>query len=281
VTVRGVKVGTVQAIRLAGNDFVEADLKLSRDVRMPDHPVVIASAQSLFGEWGANIVPRDPLPADPTIRTDLLLAEAAGAGAWPGVTLPDIGQLTAQANRIANDVAGVTRSVTTVLDTTAVRDLRQSVVDLATISKRLVTFADVQSKRLGGVSDEVVVTSHDFSSAAHSLQQTAARLDSLTRGGVLTEISDNARATTTDLRAASADLKAIAKNVKDNQQVVFHTVEAADSLLTRINQGQGSLGRLARDSTLYVETAATLKELHALLADIQLHPKKYFKVSVF
>lgn len=281
VTLRGVKVGEVEAVRLAKDEFVELDLKVDRDVQLPARPVVIASAQSLFGEWGANIVPRDPLPADPTIRGDILMAEAAGADAWPGTTLPDIGQLTAQANRIANDVAGVTKSFTTVLDSAAIQDLRKSIVDLSTISKRLVAFADVQSAKLTGVSEDVSSTTRDFAASARTLQQTVARIDSATRGGVLQELATNARGTATDLRATAADLRTVVGTVKENQQSLVRAVQTADSLLTRVNEGQGTLGRLARDSTLYVETTATLKQLRELLADVQAHPKRYFKVSVF
>ena len=38
---------------------------------------------------------------------------------------------------------------------------------------------------------------------------------------------------------------------------------------------------LAADSTLYLETTKTMTLFRELLADIQAHPRKYFKVSVF
>src|SRR3989449_3833975 len=51
--------------------------------------------------------PQDQLPDDPNIRQAVAEA-AAGAGTkWPGATLPDIGQLTAQASRIATDIGTV------------------------------------------------------------------------------------------------------------------------------------------------------------------------------
>lgn len=170
VTLRGVKVGRVKQVRLAANEWVEVDMAVDPKVQLPKTVIVIASSATLFGDWVANIQPRDPLPDDPSIRAEILEAERPGADIWPGATLPDIGQLTAQANRIANDVAGVTQSFQTVLDSAAIRDLRQSIVDLSKISRRLVTFADSQSTRLSSVSTEVAATTRDFAASARSLQ---------------------------------------------------------------------------------------------------------------
>lgn len=281
VTLRGVRVGRVQAIRLAEDEWVEADLAIDRKVELPPSPIVIASSASLFGEWVANIAPRDPLPDDPTTRNEILEAEKPGGEAWPGATLPDIGQLTQQANRIANDVANVTKSFTTVLDSTAVQDLRQSMLDLSAITRRLVKFADAQSKRLTGVSDEVSAATTDLAAAARGFQATIARVDSATQGDYVPEVTTNVRSSAADLRAAAADLRQLMKTARDNEGSVVRVVQTADSLLTRMNRGEGTLGMLATDSTLYRETTATMKQLRELLADIQANPKRYFKVSVF
>jgi len=102
VVLRGVKVGRVQEIRLAEGDWVEAVLSVDRVI--PGSQAVIAASASLFGEWQASIVSRDsPDINDPNVLRDLELAAAQGDDAWPGATLPDIGQLTAQAGRIASD----------------------------------------------------------------------------------------------------------------------------------------------------------------------------------
>ena len=105
VTLRGVKVGRVEAIRLVENEWVETEFSIDRSVELPRKPAVISASASLFGEWTANIVPLEPLPTDPNLRNALIESDQAGGDAWPGATLPDIGQLTAQASRIAGDVA--------------------------------------------------------------------------------------------------------------------------------------------------------------------------------
>ena len=96
VTLRGVKVGRVEAIRLVENEWVETEFSIDRSVELPRKPAVISASASLFGEWTANIVPFEPLPADPNLRNALIESDRAGGEAWPGATLPDIGQLTAR-----------------------------------------------------------------------------------------------------------------------------------------------------------------------------------------
>ena len=55
----------------------------------------------------------------------------------------------------------------------------------------------------------------------------------------------------------------------------------ADTLMTRLQEGSGTLGLLMADSALYREATATVVQLRELLADIQANPRKYFKFSVF
>jgi len=54
-----------------------------------------------------------------------------------------------------------------------------------------------------------------------------------------------------------------------------------DSVLTRLEGGQGTLGMLVSDSALYRETLSAVSEFRALVADIRQDPRKYFRFSVF
>jgi phospholipid/cholesterol/gamma-HCH transport system substrate-binding protein len=54
-----------------------------------------------------------------------------------------------------------------------------------------------------------------------------------------------------------------------------------DSALARVERGEGNLGRLSQDEELYRNLEQSLARLNGLLTDIQANPKKYFKFSVF
>jgi phospholipid/cholesterol/gamma-HCH transport system substrate-binding protein len=54
-----------------------------------------------------------------------------------------------------------------------------------------------------------------------------------------------------------------------------------DSTLARVERGEGNLGQLSKDEKLYKNIEGSLARLNELLADIQKNPKKYFSFSVF
>jgi phospholipid/cholesterol/gamma-HCH transport system substrate-binding protein len=281
VTLRGVRVGRVEVIRLVENEWVETEFSIDRSVELPRKPAVISASASLFGEWVANIVPFEPLPVDPNLRNALIESDSAGGEAWPGATLPDIGQLTAQASRIAGDVGDITQRIGQAFDSTALKNLQQSVKDLATISGRLVKFANAQSDRMERVGENVETTSDAFSGVAQTFKGAVARLDTATSDNQLADILNNSRSSSTDIRQAAADLRSVMAAARANEASLVRVLQAADSLMSRIQSGNGSLGMLATDSTLYRETTRTVIQFRELLADIQAHPKKYLKISVF
>jgi phospholipid/cholesterol/gamma-HCH transport system substrate-binding protein len=274
VTLRGVKVGRVEAIRLVENEWVETEFSIDRAVELPKKPAVISASASLFGEWTANIVPYEPLPVDPNVRSALVESDQLGGEAWPGATLPDIGQLTAQASRIAGDVADVTQRIGQAFDSTALRNLQQSVKDLAAISGRLV-------HRMDRVGQNVVTTADAFSGVATTFRTAVARLDTATSDNQLKDILNNSRTSSADVRAAAADLRSVMAAARANEASLIRVLQAADSLMTKLQAGNGTLGMLASDSTLYRETTRTVIQFRELLTDIQAHPSKYLKISVF
>jgi phospholipid/cholesterol/gamma-HCH transport system substrate-binding protein len=281
VTLRGVRVGRVEAIRLVEDEWVETEFSIDRAVELPTKPAVISASASLFGEWTANIVPFEPLPVDPNLRNALIESDQEGGEAWPGATLPDIGQLTAQASRIAGDVADVTQRIGQAFDSTALINLQQSVKDLATISGRLVRFANAQTDRIDRVSQNVATTSDAFTGVARSFQGAVARLDSATSDNQLKEILDNSRSSSADIRAAASDLRSLMAAAKSNEASLVRVLRGADSVMTRLQAGHGTFGLLASDSSLYYETTKTMVQFRELLTDIKAHPSKYIKISVF
>lgn len=281
VTLRGVKVGQVYSVALTDDNWVVATLKLEDRPEIPASPAVIASTASLFGEWEAKIISlTDPLE-DPTVVADLMAAKEAGPDDWPGATLPDIGQLTAQAGRIAGDIALLTDRVGAVFDSTTAAKVRSSLDEFLAMVNRLTAFTDRQTKKVDSLSTAALTGTTDFAGAARNLQATMARLDSATSDGQLASIVNSAQGSSADLRAATADLRTLLGAAREHEVSLVRVLVAADSIMARLQAGQGTLGMLTRDSALYVETTATMRALHELIADIQVNPRKYFKFSVF
>ena len=281
VVLRGVRVGRVEAIRLASGNWVEADLKIYRGVALPAKPVVVAASASLFGEWAATLLPMEQLPDDPNIRQAIAEASAGAGTKWPGATLPDIGQLTAQASRIATDIAAVANRVQTAFDSEAVIELRRSIRDFGQVSQRLVRVTNEQAEMLGSVGSNLRQGSDVLARAATDLSTTLGRVDSATNQGQLSSILNNSAASSQDLRLASQNLREFMEAAHRNQESLVRVLVSADTVMTRIANRTGTLGLLVSDSTLYRETTLTMIQLRQLLSDIQANPRKYFTFSVF
>ncbi len=282
VVLRGVQVGRVEQIRLGDGDWVEAVLQIYPEVILTSSPAVIAASASLFGEWQASIVSfPDPSITDPNVRRDLELAAAAGDDAWPGSTLPDIGQLTAQAGRIASDIGAFSQRIESAFNDEAVVHLQSSIEDFGEIANQINEFAAQQTEIFGEVSNNVRVTSGVISETSVMLQRIIARVDSSTDGGRLDSIVSNTAEFTKDLQLAMNDFREFVGMVNANSASFERLVSGADSVVTRLYQGDGTLARLVADSALYVETTRTIIELRLLLADIRENPRRFFKFTVF
>ncbi len=59
------------------------------------------------------------------------------------------------------------------------------------------------------------------------------------------------------------------------------TLNNLNQLLTRVENGEGTLGKLMHNEELYDNLAAASKEMDLLLQDFRLNPKRYVNVSVF
>lgn len=281
VTRSGVRVGRVTAVRLAPDDWVEVEIALSTSVELPQEPVVIAASASLFGEWQATIISRTAAPEDQTVRA--LLAEAAqvGGDAWPGAILPDISELTSQANRIANNVSSITDRVEGTLDEQVMADLRETVASIRKMSQSLATFTDQQATVLTRLSENLATTAgvvNEFSLATRTVMQ---RVDSSTAAGELGRVIANSAASTEDLREVAANLRAVSTTLADQRVSMANTLQSVDTVLARMRDGRGTLSLLASDSTLYLETRNTLTQFRELLADIKANPRRYLRFSVF
>ncbi len=281
VVLRGVKVGRVEAIRLAADDWVETDLRVTQPEDLPVTPVAIAVSASLFGEWQIAVLDSARAPEDPEVTKALIEARIDAGRAWPGATLPDIGQLTAQASRIAGDISAVTNRVQQAVDSAAIGDIRGSVRDLRRMADQLLAFTEAQTASMNRVVGNAAGSSDDIAQATRHLQRTLQRVDSSTSSGELAAMVADARSASAELKAAGGDLRLLTSTVSNERDRMVHILAATDSVLSRLQQGKGTLGMLSSDSTLYTEATKTVVQLRTLLADIQVNPRRYFRFSVF
>lgn len=74
-----------------------------------------------------------------------------------------------------------------------------------------------------------------------------------------------------------ANIDSVSRNLALLTQRLTHTTAALDTLLTRMNRGEGTLGKMAADTMMYANLRDLSASLTALLTDLKEHPDKYMK----
>lgn len=99
-------------------------------------------------------------------------------------------------------------------------------------------------------------------------------------------ISDNLKENNKYLTAAIHNLSATSDSLaKSNLKVAINnanaSLEQTREIMSKINKGQGTMGLLVNDETLYTNLKNSSQQLDALVKDIKEHPRRYLHFSVF
>ena len=76
-------------------------------------------------------------------------------------------------------------------------------------------------------------------------------------------------------------IDSLGANITDLTNQLSQATASLNGLLAKVNKGEGTLGRLASDSTLYNDLHKTLNALTDLLTDLKERPGRYVHVKVF
>lgn len=281
VVIRGVRAGRIKQIALADNGWVIAEMDLDEGITLPTDPVVLIQSSSLFGEFQALVSSRSGAP---DIReVDLQLADSVGAPpqALPGAVLPDIAQLTTVAGGIAGNVASVAERVRTAFDDSAAKELRSSIRNFSTLSKDLASAVRTQSRNLDSIAVHVRSSVADLSRTAAAIRATTGRVDSATSAGEIANIVKETERATTNLRAASARINDLTISLRESEANLRGVIAKSDSVMGKVNRGEGTIGLLVNDPSLYRNSDSLLVDLRSLIADFRKDPKRYFALRVF
>jgi phospholipid/cholesterol/gamma-HCH transport system substrate-binding protein len=281
VLLRGVRIGRVEGIALAKDDWVTVSLRLRGATQLPKSPVAMFAATTLFGDWGVQLISRANLPADPEVQRLIADATRAGGDMMPGAALPDVGQLTAQAGRIAGDMALIATRVNAAFDSSSAARLKSAFTDLSRLSGVLRTIAQGQESTLTRIGGNLDTGTALLTQSFKSIARAASRADSATSRDQLQRIFGHADTISADLTNVSASLRTLAQAAVSEKQAFERIVAHTDSTMARLQAGEGTLGRLSRDTALYIETLETVRALRQLVQDIQKNPRHYFSFSVF
>lgn len=285
VTYRGVRIGTVDAIVVEPDgQSVRISLLLQEDVGLPSDAAVVLGPESLFGAWQAEVVSMENFTRYPFLEvppgTTTTGPQATGP-VLPGYALPELSRLTASAEQISQNVADLSERFEVAFNQETADNLARAITNLEAITQEVHSLVQTQGEVAGSIIANADSTLTEVQVIASSARSTFERVDGLLEDAQLDSIITN-------LSDATASLAVITEELADEDEGLSATLERADSAFTRIDrlaarveQGEGSLGRLLTDTTLAVRAEDVLLQLDLLLQDVRENPRRYVRLSIF
>ena len=281
VKFRGVGIGRVSSIAVEpGGDAVRLTLELDGDVELADDAVVIIAPESLFGDWEAEIVSQARFP-----RYDYYEVEPGrtdgGVPVIGGYAIPDISRLTASMEAVAENVEDLTERFDRAFNEETADALAQAIRDIQAISADVKALIQQQASTFERVSANVERAASEIGDAAATGGQTLERIDAILARGEVDSVLVNMNRTMANLRRVTASLESSTADVDQTLALVDSTLADVRAVTAAIQAGEGSLGLLLADSSLYLNAERTFAQLDSLLADMRENPRRYINLSIF
>jgi phospholipid/cholesterol/gamma-HCH transport system substrate-binding protein len=249
-------------------------MTIDADVSLPSDPAVMLAPESLFGDWQAEILSRSTYPTYQYV-------EPVDNEMLPGYTLPDMSRLTAVADEIAGNLATISNRVELAFTEETALNVREAIENIQRASGELANLMASQQVAIEGVAQNLERTSETAGQAALTLQRAFAEVESAIAGGRLLNIVSNVERT-------SARTDSLVSLLVDASRQLSATAASADTtfrqvrgIASGIQRGEGSLGRLLQDTTLYGNLVQTNLEVQTLLRDIRRNPRRYINLTIF
>jgi phospholipid/cholesterol/gamma-HCH transport system substrate-binding protein len=179
-----------------------------------------------------------------------------------GATLPGaMGEgIFEQASKLAGESQQVLTRMQTLLSDKTLSNVESSSGEMNALLKDLGSLAKEQKTEL--------------SALVASLRKTAGSVEKASAGP--------------ELENAMKRLETITSKLDTLADSLDRSGKATEAILARVEKGEGTLGRLSKDETLYVSANEavvnlnqTILEMKRLTEDIRKEPKRYLKLSVF
>ena len=169
------------------------------------------------------------------------------------------------------------------------KGLSEVMADLGTTTTSVAGIAEHLSNVVS-----VMDKSGDFSGTLRNFRQTSEELRltvAENRAGLRQTLADFSAAAKT-ARGLTSDREAELKRAMDNFSQAAENMNRLSNRLdslratiqtvsSRVESGQGTLGKLVNDDKLYADLNSSVQSLKALIEDVKANPKKYLKLEIF
>ena len=243
VSVSGVAKGKVEEIQLYRGDVLVA-IDLAEDVVLKKDAKFTVMNIGLMGERFIAVE---------TGHSDTLLDLSRPARGSYDIGIPEV---MGRMGELIDEIRRLTGHLEKVIGTESSQAaLIQTIENLKSISEKIDTLLKRNKEK--------------FDQTMGDLSETSTELKKL-----VTTNKDKLQQTVDNISSASGKL--------DNITTTLDTLSIfLKNITSKIENGQGSLGQLLNDTTLYDQIKKTSQNVDSLIVDIKKNPKKYLKISVF
>jgi phospholipid/cholesterol/gamma-HCH transport system substrate-binding protein len=241
IQMQGVNIGRVNDFEMVRDNRVFITMEIEGEWQIPIGSRTVMGESGLFG-GRVLVIERG---SGPGVYADF--DTIVGEGASGGGLLSTVDVLSARAE-------SVLETIDEMLDEETVGSFRGSARELEGLLRELSTVASEQRGQLAGLTE------------------------SLTRAAEGVEAASSAGP---DIASAIARADSAMAVLAETSETLDTAVASLGTILGRMERGEGTLGRLSTDETLYVSLNDAAQSLNTLLADLQANPNKYINLSIF
>jgi phospholipid/cholesterol/gamma-HCH transport system substrate-binding protein len=260
--INGYKIGQVNEISLiqkGGKTQVLVKFLLTEDVKIPKNSIAKAISSDLLGSKAVEVI----YSAEQEIVKSGDTLIAASEEGFKESLDKRIAPIQAKAENLISSMDSVMTVVSLILNTKTRDNLEKS---FESVRKAILTLEQTAYKLDDLVGSEKV----KISSVLSNMNQITSNLSK--NGQKIDAIINNVSSMTDSL--AKAQLKdAIANADKSMKEL--------NIMLAKINEGQGTAGKLLKNDSLYNNLNKSSEDLDKLLKDLRLNPERYIHFSVF
>lgn len=246
---RGIPVGTVQDVRLE-KDGVLAALKLNGNPSIPVDSRFVIKEASLLGGMSVEI--------EPGSSSDMLAAGSRVTGQAQGGIL----SMAEGSSNVKEQVTQILSNINSLSGQQTTKNIYATLASLNALTQSLQAIVDENKQALAATVSNLQQVSSNANTTAANLNQIAVQNKEPIHQAV------------SSMNVTIVQLQAVIKETNS-------TVERLNTILTRLQDGRGSLGQLMVDDSLYREMQSTLVQIDALVKDIKKNPKKYVTFKLF
>lgn len=241
VQMLGVNLGRIHDVEMVRAGEVYITMEIDGRWDIPIGSRTVMGAAGLFGGRTVMIIPGTGAGSHEPWDT------IPGEGASAGGLLGNVDELSAQAG-------SVLETISSLLNEETVGSMQGSALALEGLLVELSAVTQEQRVALQRLTETLT-------SAAEGLEE--------------------ATSVGPDIVSAVAKADSVMTVLSETGKTLDAAMESLRSVLARMDRGEGTLGRLSTDETLYVNLNSAVVTLTALLEDLQANPKKYINLSIF